>query len=278
MKKGICIGSVIGETLFERMNSVKNAGFEGAELTIAPNSALSFEASEAEIKKIKDYAAEIGIELYSLSDATCWDCSLTADDKESRKTAKKHIIRQLEIANTLECDTILALPGIVGCDFIPGFKEVDYAEAYKIAIDGVGELAPYAEKYGVNLALENVHNKLLNSPVEFNDFLDKIGSDYVNCYFDVGNVMMFGYPEHWIRCLKNKIKKVHFKDYQVATHNFVDLLEGDVNYPEVMKAFAEVGYDDWVTAEIPPAKYYKNSAAYKASLAMDIILNKVESK
>ncbi len=276
MKKGMCIGSVLGDTLFEKMDCAKKAGFDGAELSITVGSQLDFTSTDSDIEKVKSYAKEIGLELYSLSDSTCWLYSLTSPDSENRETAKAHIIRQLEMANMLECDTILALPGIVGCDFLPGFEPVDYAEAYERALEAVGELAPYAEKYGVNLAFENVHNKLLNSPVEFKDFLDKIGSKYVNCYFDVGNVMMFGYPEHWIRCLKDKIKKVHFKDYQIATHNFVDLLEGDVNYPEVMKALAEIGYDDWVTAELPPTKYYKNSTLYTSSVAMDIILGKIE--
>lgn len=276
MKKGICIGSVIGDTIFEKMDYAKKAGYDGAELSITVGSHLDFTSSDSDIEKIKTYAKQTGLELYSLSDSTCWLYSLTSPDRENRETAKAHIIRQLELANMLECDTILALPGIVGCDFLPGFENVDYTEAYDRALESVGELAPYAEKYGVNLALENVHNKLLNSPVEFNDFLDKIGSKFVKCYFDVGNVMIYGYPEHWIRGLKDKIAKVHFKDYQISTHNFVDLLEGDVNYPEVMKALAEIGYDDWVTAELPPYKCYKNSMLYTSSVAMDIILNRID--
>lgn len=276
MKKGICIGTVLGDTLLEKMNSAKNAGFEGVELSIVPGTELDFSSDKKDVDRIKSYARQTGLELFSLSDATCWNYSLTSDDLENRKTAKKNIIKQLQLANMLECDTILALPGIVGCDFISGFECVDYTDAYNRALEGVGELSAYAERYGVNLALENVHNKFLNSPVEFNDFLDKIGSDYVNCYFDVGNVMMFGYPEHWIKSLNERIKKVHFKDYQVSTHNFVDLLEGDVNYPEVMAAFKKIGYDGWVTAELPPTKYYKNSTLYTASVAMDIILERKE--
>ena len=276
MKKGICLGSILGDTIYEQLDSAARAGYDGVELTLYGGGELGFDADKAVTDKIKKYMKDAGLQTYSLSDSTCWLNSLTSANSEERDVAKKHIIKQLEVANMLECDTILALPGIVGCDFLPGFNVVDYYEAYNRSLESVIELAPYAEKNGVYLALENVHNKFLNSPVEFNDFLDKVGSDYVGAYFDVGNVMIYGYPEHWIRGLKNRIKKVHFKDYQISSSNFVDLLEGDVNYPEVMKALNEIGYDDWVTVELPPHKCYKNSSIHIASVAMDIILGRKE--
>ena len=110
------------------------------------------------------------------------------------------------------------------------------------------------------------------------DFIDKIGSDYVGSYFDVGNVLFNGYPEHWIRLLGKKIKKVHFKDYRKnpgGVNAFVDLLAGDINYPEVVKALDEIGYDGWVTAEmIPNYKYYTETIIYNTSNSMDKILGR----
>ena len=108
------------------------------------------------------------------------------------------------------------------------------------------------------------------------DFIDKIGSDYVGSYFDVGNVLFNGYPEHWIKILGNRIKKVHFKDYRIASgglHGFVDLLAGDVNYPAVVKALRDIGYDGYVTGEMIPAyTHYPETIIYNTSLAMDKIL------
>lgn len=94
-------------------------------------------------------------------------------------------------------------------------------------------------------------------PLEMRDFLDKVGSEYVGSYFDVGNVLPFGYPEQWIRILGKRIRKVHFKDFRrsVGTPDgFVELLTGDVDYPAVTEAFREIGYDGWVTAEIIPPR------------------------
>src|SRR5659263_668632 len=91
-----------------------------------------------------------------------------------------------------------------------------------------------------DIGLENVWNKFLLSPIEMRDFIDKIDSSYVGAYLDVGNVINTGYPEQWIRILGKRIKKVHFKDFRKSVgtlSGFVDLLAGDVDYPEVMKEF-----------------------------------------
>ncbi|HOE09649.1 MAG TPA: TIM barrel protein, partial [Treponemataceae bacterium] len=120
-------------------------------------------------------------------------------------------------------------------------------------------------------------NKFLLSPLEMRDFIDKINSPFVGAYFDVGNVIYSGYPEHWIKILGNRIKKVHFKDYRRDVGNlfgFVDLLSGDVNYPAVVKELQNIGYDSFVTAEMTPYKYYKEQLIYTTSLAMDKILGK----
>lgn len=106
--------------------------------------------------------------------------------------------------------------GVVNADFeIPG-KVVDYATTYERSLEAMMELKEYAEQYKVEIGLENVWNKFLVSPMEMRDFIDKVDSKYVGSYFDVGNVLFNGYPEHWITILGDRIKKVHFKDYRVA--------------------------------------------------------------
>ena len=140
------------------------------------------------------------------------------------------------------------------------------------------ELKEYVERLKVSIGLENVWNKFLVSPIEMKEFIDKIGSGYVGSYLDIGNVLYNGYPEHWVKILNSRIKKVHFKDYRKAAgglHGFVDLLAGDVNYPEVMEALNEVKYDGWVTAEmIPSYNYYGDTIIQNTSIAMDKILGR----
>jgi hexulose-6-phosphate isomerase len=112
------------------------------------------------------------------------------------------------------------------------------------------EIAAYAAEKKVYVGVENVGNKFLLSPLETRDFIDKADCEYVGAYFDCGNILGTGYPDHWIRILGNRIKKIHVKDQKITEPGLCDLLTGDVDYPAVMKALREVGYDGFITAEV----------------------------
>lgn len=279
MKKGINIWSFPGDlTIPESMAVAKDAGFEGIELSLNENGPLSLESNEAEIKEIRKIAEDTGIALTSLASGLYWDYSLTSGKSEIREKAKDIIKKQLEAAAILGVDTILVIPGAVGVDFIPGSEVVAYDRAYDLALEGITKLSKEAEALGVSIGIENVWNKFLLSPLEMRNFLDQVGSEFVGSYFDVGNVVYSGYPEHWISILNKRIKKVHFKDYRRESgglSGFVDLLAGDVNYPEVIKALNEIGYDDYVIGEmIPPYKHHTKQIIYNTSASMSAILGR----
>ena len=209
-----------------------------------------------------------------------------------REKAKEVCRRQIDAAAILGIDCILVPPGTVGVDFRPedvvpdtanvsffaGSEVIDYDVAYERSQAAFRELAPYAERKNVIIGIENIWNKFLLSPLEFRNFLDEIGSDYVAAFLDVGNMLMFGYPQHWIKILNKRIKKVHFKDFRRDVQRlsgFVDLLAGDVDWPAVIKAFDDIGYDGWASAECcPNYKFYTNQIVYNSSAAMDCILGR----
>lgn len=278
MKKGINIWSFPQGSIEENLTLAKRAGFEGVELALNGEGELSVQSTDAEIKSIRQKAEDMGLALYSLSCGLCWDYRLSDDDPTLRQKAKDMIKKQLDTAKSLGADTVLVIPGVVNVEFSSPEKKVAYDVVYGRALEGLNELKAHAEALQVSIGLENVWNKFLLSPIEMSDFIDKIGSDYVGSYLDIGNTLYCSYPEDWIRILGKRIKKVHFKDYRMQAgglHGFVDLLAGDVNYPEVMKAFGEIGYDDWVSAEmIPNYKYYTDAIIYNTSASMDRILGR----
>ena len=278
MKKGINIWSFPVGTIKENLALAKKAGFEGVELALNGEGELSLKSTEKEILEIRKAAEDMGLSLYSLSSGLCWDFRLSDDDAAMRQKAKDMIKKQLETAKILGADTALVIPGVVNVEFSMPEKKVAYDLVYERALEGINELKSTAEALKVNIGLENVWNKFLLSPMEMRDFIDKIGSDYVGSYLDVGNVLYCGYPEDWVRILGKRIKKIHFKDYRVQVGGlcgFVDLLAGDANYPEVIKALNEIGYDDWVSAEmIPNYKYHTDAIIYNTSNAMDRILGR----
>ena len=277
MKKGISIWSFDTGVTFGTGNLdnvfalAKKAGFDGVELALAEVGDINLNTTKEDMEKIKALADKHGIELYSIASGLYWDYPLTSNDPAVAEKAKSIVKKQLELASYIGADTILVVPGLVD-------PATPYDVAYERAFNALKELAPVAEQYGVVIGVENVWNKMLVSPMEMADFVDKIGSKYVGCYFDVGNVVLFSYPEHWIKVLGNRIKKVHFKDFKASVgtlDGFVDILAGDVNYPAVMDAFKAVGYDNWVTAEmLPPYTHYPETIVYNTSNAMDKILGR----
>lgn len=281
MKKGINYWSFAEGTSIDRaMTLAKDAGFDGIEFCMAASGQISLTSTERELREIRLQAEQLGLELPSLASWLPWEFSLTSNRSEHRQKAKDIIRKQIETAAALGADTALVVPGYVGVDFVPDSEICEYDRVYERALEAVSELANDAKSSGITLGIENVWNKFLLSPLEMRGFIDAIGSPYVGVYFDVGNVLLTGYPEHWIKILGSRIKKVHFKDYRRnpgGFNAFVDLLAGDVDYPAVVQALNAIGYDDYCNAEMMPTyQRYTDQIIYNTSAAMDCILQRVE--
>jgi L-ribulose-5-phosphate 3-epimerase len=279
MKKGINYWSFAeGTPVVKAMKLAKDAGFEGIEFCLAASGEISLESKEKELLAIRNEAEEIGLELPSLASWLPWEYSLTSSRPEHRQKAKDIIRKQMDTAAILGANTVLVVPGYVGVDFVENSEICPYDEVYDRALEAISELAVDAAVRGLTIGVENVWNKFLLSPLEMRTFIDEVGSSAVGVYFDVGNVLLTGYPEHWIKILGQRIKKVHFKDYRRnpgGFNAFVDLLAGDVNYPAVVDALRAIGYDDYCNAEMMPTyKHYTDQVIYNTSSAMDRILQK----
>lgn len=279
MKKGISIWSFPKMSLKDSFGLAKKAGFEGVELGLEESvGEITLSSTEKDLLEIKKQAQDEGISLYSVASGLYWSYFLNDDEEEVRSKAQDIVKKQLECASVLGCDSILVIPGCVNAEFAAAGKIMDYERCYDRSLESINKVKEYAKQYKVNIGLENVWNKFLLSPLEMRSFIDAVDSEWVGSYLDIGNTLYCSYPEHWIKALGKRIKKVHFKDYRVdagGLHGFVDLLAGDVNYPAVVEALTAVGYDDWVTAEMIPAyKYYSETIIYNTSKAMDAILGR----
>jgi L-ribulose-5-phosphate 3-epimerase len=281
VKKGLNYWSFPGgldgtKDFAEAVKEAKGLGYEGVEVCLFPEGPLSLDMSEGDVGKLRKLLDGAGLQAASVTCGALWDNQLTSSDPEKRKAGKHIVTRCLEVANQLGATGILVVPGSVETFFMPEGEIVQYDVAVQRVEEAVKELAPVAEKNKAAIGIENVWNKMFLSPLEARDFVDRIGSEYVGWFFDVGNIMLMGFPEQWIRILGKRIKKVHVKDFRRAVgtiEGFVDLLEGDIDWPEVMKALKEVGYDDFLIAEMIP--YYAHAPETRlanTSLALDKIM------
>ena len=257
MKKAICYSSALAlEDHRQRLAVIKDAGFDGIE-------APQFD-SRQEVEEVRDLAEQAGLEIHSVMGGTHWQMPLSEPDEEARRQGVAGIENALQQAATMAAETVLVVPGVVNTD-------VSYDQAYEVSQKSICELLPTAEELGIVMCLENVWNKFLLSPLEMRDYIDSFDSPLVQAYFDVGNILLYGYPEQWIEILGPRIKKVHIKDFNVGTREFVGLLQGDVDYPTVMAAFRSIGYDGYITAELPSYSQFPKQFVYDTAAQMDAI-------
>lgn len=247
------------------------AGFEAVELNVYEEGGigLTMETAAQEAAAIVKMAEKYGLKLPSLSTGLLWKAPLSSPDENVREKGRSIVKKQIELAEAMGIDTVLVVPGVVN-------EETSYAECYERSQIELRKLAAFAEEKKVHIGIENVWNKFLLSPLEMARYIDEIESQYAGAYFDVGNVLQFGYPEQWIRILNDRIRKVHVKDFRTSIGNitgFVSLLAGDVNWAAVMKALKEIKYDDVLTAELSPYLIAPQELANDTARQMDVILS-----
>ncbi len=259
MKKGICYGVLPAKMSHrERLELAKEAGLDGVELTGIDD------IRQAE--QIAELAKDIGIEISGIMAGTHWQLPLSSPDEDVRVKGVEGIKQALQMAQAVGTDAVLVVPGVVN-------EHTSYAAAYDISRKSLQELLPVAEQLGVTMLLENVWNKFLLSPLECRDYIDSFDSPFIQAYFDVGNILLYGYPHQWIEILGSRIKRVHVKDFNVNTRQFVGLLQGDVDYPRVVNALRGVGYDGYLTAEVSPYKQFPERFIYDTAAQLEAIIN-----
>ena len=262
----------------DAIEASREFGYEALELCIGDSGVLHLDTSEAECKQIRSMADEAGIALPSICSGLYWDRALGDLEEGKRKKAREDLERMIQISAWLGARTLLLIPGAVEVFFLPNRPIYPYDEVMHYAKEGLAAVLPTAETHRVRLGIENVWNKILLSPMEMAAFIDSFNSPFLGAYVDVGNVLPFGYPEQWLRILGDRVVGVHFKDFRKAVGNadgFVDLLEGDVNWPEVARALEEIGYSGPVAAEmIPGYRHHPMVRIANASTAMDAILGR----
>ena len=136
---------------------------------------------------------------------------------------------------------------------------MSYDDAYRRSQREIRKAVPLAEELGVIIAVENVWNRFLLSPMEAARYVDEFESPYVGWYFDIGNIRNYGWPEQWIRILGERIAMVHLKEYSMEKRNRegpragfrVNFLEGDNDWAAIMQAFRDIGYGGYGIAEPP---------------------------
>ena len=245
LKKGVKYGMIgIKGPIEDKFNLIKKLGFLGVEID-SPNN-----LDMAELAKAQE---STGIKVHGVIDSVHWNHTLSHPNKAIRAKGLSALCTGLIDANFIGADTCLLVPGVVN-------KDVSYEQCYERSQAEVRKAIPLAEKLGVKIAIEVVWNNFITKPEQLIQYVDDFKSPFVGAYMDCSNMIKYGVPSaEWIRKIGKRMLKFDFKGYSKAKAKAAGndgagfqagIGEGDENWPEILKACAEVGYDTWATAEV----------------------------
>lgn len=253
LMKAACIGVFPRDAgVMEVFQMAADAGFEGIE-------PRTIETPE-EVDEYRKAADATGVKIHSIMNSDHWRYSLTDDDPEVVKRSVEGIKTSLRNAKDLDAGVVLLVPGIVTA-------QVRYAQVYERSQKEIRKLLPLAEELGVVIGIENVGNRFLLSPLEFARYIDEFESPHVQAYFDVGNVIRYGFPQDWIRTLAHRLVRIHVKHFEPGREHPLfdpkDRRTEGIDWHDVRTALAEVGYQGFVSAEVGSgdAAYVKEVSA-----------------
>jgi len=230
-------------SILEKFQLLRDLGYDGVELD-SPN--------DLPLDEVLNARDKTGLVIPGLVNSVHWKHPLTDPDPAARQACVDAMVKALHEAKLYGATTVLLVPGVVNAG-------TSYKTAYERAGEEIAKILPAAEASGISIALENVWNDFLLSPLEAADFIDRFDHPKLGWYFDVGNVLRYGRPTHWIEALGKRILKIDIKEYSLEKMNSegpwkgfdVELGEGDCDWAEVNRALTDVGYSGWASIEVP---------------------------
>lgn len=241
------------EVCYTAREGANNSGSVTDKLDITDyhNRLLNTTSTDDDLHILKKVAESNHIALSSIGGVVSFSIyPLTSKNPDIAKKSMDAVKQMLNSARLIGAPLILVIPGMID-------EDADYEETIMLAQHRLAELADFAPD--ITLAVENVWNGMLYTPLEMKLFLDGINRDNVGAYFDIANAKRFCEPQQWIHTLGNRIRQFHVKDYRIANDNissFTNILDGDINWPKVVSAIHDIGFDGDLVVELTPPSHY----------------------
>jgi len=238
IKKGLVLNMLpSGLNPADRFKLAREAGFEVVQAPTTPD--------ERAAEELKNVAAEANIHIDSVMNMDHWQYPLSSDDPKTVEKGLAGMRTSLRNAKLWGSDVVLLVPAVVN-------PQTSYRDAWTRSQRQIRKLIPLAEELKIVIAIEEVWNKFLLSPLEMVSYINEFKSPWIKAWFDVGNVLLYGYPQDWIRTLGKNIVDVHLKDFKRKQDGYawVNLGDGDVDWAAVRQAFADIGYSGSAIAEL----------------------------
>jgi hexulose-6-phosphate isomerase len=269
------IGGFNGETPMEKaFKEIKKMGLDGLEITYGEGE-FAPGISEKRCRELKSIAKELSVKIATSATGFYNQTPLSSTTKTKRKKALEFSKKYFADSSLIGAKVCLVVPGAVWIPWDNKIPVVSYKTVWENSTEGINSLVPFAKDVNIKIGIENIWNGFLTDPISLKTFIDQFESEFVGSYFDTGNCIINGFPEHWIEILGKRILAVHIKNFKRkdcagGLHSFGEnLLEGDLNFKEVKKALKKIKYTGPITAEMIPFSRGENLSLPDMKLAYD---------
>ena len=243
-RKALKYGMIqVGSSVQEKLQAALDAGFDGVEMD-SPSSLTREDVQQA--------TRATAMPIHGVVDSIHWHQRLSDPDPETRRSGIEGLETAIRDASNYGGSSVLLVPGRVA-----DAAHENHDQVWTRSIEGIRHVLPLAAEKGIHVLIENVWNGFCyehdgpddQSADQLAAYIDEINSPWVGSYFDIGNHRKYGRPEEWIRTLGRRIVKLDVKDWGVSA-GWSRIGDGDVDWPAVSRALADIGFCGWATAEV----------------------------
>ena len=255
--------------LLEAVRKAAEFGYHGYEVDIGDfgNTGLGLhwpeEFTAERVAAVGETAGRAGIEISSLCLGVLWRFYPSSPDPSVRAQAAQIMRQAAPLAAAVGAKVIL-LP--VGQP-----DSLSPAQARGHLVELLKTCAPEAEKAGVVYAVENVGQALAHTADDLIEIVSRVASPACQVYYDVGNATaQEADPASDIRKLGRRIAMMHVKDLRrtAGRRELAIIGEGMVDFPDVAAAAREIGYEGYLTLEVPGTAETADEVAVKSREAL----------
>jgi L-ribulose-5-phosphate 3-epimerase len=239
------------KSVLEKFQLCKEVGFDGMELTNPinfgePDSSSNPEENDPKIAEILAASRETGMPVHGLVNIQGnRKAHIASPDEATREKGRALLEQSIRNCHAYGGSAVLLVPGKVS-----GPDET-HDDVWKRSIKQIRKVLPMASQLGVRICIETVWNKFCEKPEQLRDYVDEINSAWFGVWLDIGNVQKLSPSENWVRVLGPRIVKIDVKGYSKKNGLKIKIGDGDINWPAVCDALAEVNYCGWASAEVP---------------------------
>jgi len=185
--------------------------------------------------------------------------TLMTADAAARRRRIEFLKYAIRVAAELQSDCVSIWSGIL-------HEPLDDEPAFERLVEGLAQVCEYADSHGVLIGFEPEPGMFIGSMRDFEELLSCFDHPALRLTIDVGHLHCQGETPiaDYLRRWASRLVNVHIEDMRAGVHEHLMFGEGEIDFPPVLAALAEIGYRGLVQVELSRHSHQAPEAARRA--------------